>query len=149
MTATRNTIIALTLALSLALGACANKAQNGALMGATAGTAIGALTAGNKVEGALIGAGLGLMLGYMVGNEMDKYDQQQVTHALEYAPSGQPVSWRNPDSGGYYEATPAAAYQAEGRIYRDIQIESVIDGRSEMVHAKAYRNPDGSWQLVQ
>ena len=131
------------------LGACANKAQQGAGLGALAGATVGALTAGNKVQGAAIGAGAGLLLGYIIGNEMDKADQQQVAQTLENTPSGQTNSWHNPDTGNYYAATPQPAYEQDGRIYRDVEIESTVDGKKEIVHAKAYRNPDGTWQMVQ
>ncbi len=136
-------------ALLAMLTACANKAQQGAVGGATAGALIGALTAGNKVQGAAIGAGAGLLLGYIIGNELDKMDRENISNTLETTPSGQTTTWRNPDSGYYYQATPQAAYYQDDRIYRDVEIETTIDGRTEIVHAKAYRNPDGSWQLVQ
>lgn len=131
------------------LGACANKAQQSAGLGALTGSTVGALAAGNKGQGAAIGAAAGLLLGYIIGNEMDKADQRQVVQTLEGVPSGQTHAWRNPDSGNIYAATPQPAYQRNGRIYRDVEIESTIDGRKEIVHAKAYRNPDGSWQMVQ
>ena len=136
-------------ALLFLLTACANKAQQGAAAGATTGALIGALTAGNKVQGAAIGAGAGLLLGYIIGNEMDKMDREQISNTLETTPSGQTTTWRNPDTGYYYQATPQPYYEQDNRIYRDIELETTIDGKTEIVHAKAYRNPDGSWQLVQ
>jgi surface antigen len=43
------------------------------------------------------------MLGYIVGNEMDKFDRQELNGTYETAPSGQAASWRNPDSGNEYQ----------------------------------------------
>ncbi len=128
---------------------CADKAQSGAGMGALAGGLVGSLVSGNKLTGALIGAGIGLALGYIIGNEWDKYDQQQMNRTLEHTPSGQSASWVNPDSGARYQATPQPAYTQDGKVYRDVQLHGVVDGKEETVNAKAYRNPDGTWQLVQ
>lgn len=134
----------------LSASACANKAQTGAATGTAVGATIGALTFGNKVEGALIGAGAGLLLGYVIGNEWDKHDAKQVNNTLESTPSGQTTSWQNPDTGRYYQATPQPAYEQDNRTYRDVAITTTgPDGKKETVYAKAYRNPDGSWQLVQ
>ena len=148
---TRISILAAVLALSLVLTGCAsqNNARNYAGGGALLGAAVGALTAKNKVSGAAIGAGAGLLLGYILGNELDKNDQQQVNQALETSPSGRPVTWNNPDTGYRYEATPSPAYVENDRIYRDIELRSEIDGRMETVHAKAYRDIDGNWHLLQ
>lgn len=139
----------LTIAMLVFLTACANKAQQGASTGALLGATVGALTAGNKIQGAAIGAGIGLLLGYVIGNEWDKYDDQRLTSSLETAPSGHTSTWRNPDTGTYYEATPKPAYYEDNRVYRDVQLKAVVDGKEEVVNAKAYRNPDGSWTLVQ
>lgn len=141
---------------SLVLGAflfsfvgCANKAQSGAGLGALAGATVGALTAKNKVSGAAIGAGIGLLLGYMVGNEMDKYDREQISNTLEHQPSGKPMAWQNPDNGNKYEATPSPAYVQNDKIYRDITIKANVNGQEKDVKAKAYRDSDGTWTLVQ
>jgi surface antigen len=128
---------------------CADKAQSGAGLGALAGATVGALTSKNKVSGAAIGAGIGLLLGYMVGNEMDKHDKEQLNKALENQPSGKPMSWKNPDNGNQYEATPSPAYVQNDKIYRDIYIKANVEGEEKDVKAKAYRNPDGQWVLVQ
>lgn len=131
------------------LAACANKAQTGAGLGALTGATVGALTSKNKVSGAAIGAGIGLLLGYMAGNEMDKHDKEQISNALENQPSGQPMAWKNPDSGNTYEATPSPAYVQNDKIYRDIYIKANVDGQEKDVKAKAYRAADGQWVLVQ
>lgn len=128
---------------------CADKAQSGAGLGALTGAAVGALTSKNKVSGAAIGAGIGALLGYAIGNEMDKYDRQQIGKALEDHPSGKPMTWKNPDTGAQYEATPGTPYSANDKIYRDIYIKANVDGQEKDVKAKAYRNPDGTWVLVQ
>jgi surface antigen len=141
----------LVLSLALVAAGCANKAQSGAAAGATAGALVGALTSKNKLTGAAIGAGAGLLLGYVIGNELDKNDQKQINHTLETQPSGQTTTWKNPDSGRYYSATPEPAYTGpDNRTYRDIWIETTdSEGKPQKVKAKAYRNDDGTWVLVQ
>ena len=136
------------LLVSVAAG-CANRAQSGAGVGALSGALLGSLVSGNKLVGAGIGAGIGLALGYIIGNEWDKYDQQQLNRTLEYTPSGQATSWRNPDNGASYTATPQPAYSRDNRTYRDVKIKAVVDGNTEYVDATAYRQPDGTWRLVQ
>ena len=137
-------------ALLLSSAACSNRAQTGAGAGALGGAVIGALTTKNKALGAGIGAGIGLALGYIIGNEWDKHDEQQLNGTLEQNRTGQTSSWRNPDSGAYYQATPSAAYQRDDKVYRDVNIKATTpDGKTENVKATAYRQPDGTWRLVQ
>lgn len=128
---------------------CADKAQTGAGVGTLAGATIGALTAKNKVAGAAIGAGIGALIGYAIGNEMDKYDRAQIGKALEDHPSGKPMAWKNPDTGVQYEATPGTPYSQNDKIYRDVTIKANVDGQEKDMRAKAYRNADGTWVLVQ
>ncbi len=128
---------------------CADKAQSGAGVGALAGAAVGALTAKNKLTGAAIGAGVGALFGYVIGNEMDKHDKAQIGKVLEDQPSGKPMAWKNPDTGVQYEATPSTPYSQDHKIYRDVYIKANVDGQEKDLKAKAYRNPDGTWVLVQ
>ncbi|MGE4503752.1 MAG: glycine zipper domain-containing protein [Desulfovibrionaceae bacterium] len=143
------TTMAALLGLSLVLAGCATKGQTGAGTGALLGATVGALTSKNKITGAALGAGAGLLLGYIVGNELDKADEKQIAQTLETTPSGQTTSWRNPDTGYTYQATPRPAYMENERIYRDVEIQSMVDGHPQTVTARAYREPDGSWHLVQ
>ncbi|WP_417914306.1 glycine zipper domain-containing protein [Candidatus Electronema sp. JM] len=137
-------------ALSILLfTACApmNKAQMGGAGGAAAG-AIAGQAIGHNTGATLIGAAVGGMLGYMVGNEMDKFDQQQLTRAYETAPSGQPVAWTNPDNHNQYQVIPQPAYQGpNNQTCRKAEIVAVIDGKTERTHSNACRNAYGQWQL--
>ena len=145
-------LAAVLLALTLSAGCSGmGKAEHGAVLGGLGGAAVGSQLGpdDSRGENALIGAGIGAVLGYMVGNEWEKYDQRRLDRTLETAPSGQCSAWVNPDTGNRYTATPRAAYRRQGRIYRDVEIDGVVDGRREVVYAKAYRRSDGTWQLVQ
>lgn len=141
-------IAAVLLLTLLALTSCANKAQTGAVGGAAAGAIIGQAI-GHNTGGTLIGAAVGTMLGYIVGNEMDKYDRQQLNHVYERGTSSQPSSWVNPDTGNQYMVTPQPAYQnpSTQRVCRRAEINAVIDGRQEKTYSTACRDEYGQWEL--
>lgn len=138
------------LSLTVLVSSCAemNRAQMGAGGGAAAG-AIAGQAIGHNTEATLIGAAVGTMLGYMVGNEMDKYDRQQLNHVYERGISGQSDSWRNPDSGNTYQVTPQPAYSnpRTQQPCRQAEIESVINGKRETIYTTACRDQNGRWQL--
>jgi surface antigen len=140
--------IAVFLILGLTVTGCANKAQSGAGVGALTGGLIGAMVAGDKEEGALIGAVIGGLAGYAIGNEMDKYDRQQLNRAYETGQSNVAKSWVNPDSGNQYTVTPQQAYPGSGgKPCREARIDAVINGKPETVVTKACRASDGMWEL--
>ena len=143
--------ITLVLMLSLLAGCQTTQAGNAATLGTLAGATLGALTFKNKISGAAIGAGAGLLAGYIVGNEMEKSDQRQIANTLETVPSGQASQWVNPDTRTQYQAIPEPPRQyRDGRVERDVTLKArMADGSTRTVYAKAYRQPDGSWQMVQ
>ncbi len=139
--------------LLLTLASCADtpysKGQQGAGFGAAGGALIGQAL-GRNTEATLIGAAVGTMLGYIVGNEMDKYDRQELNQAYEYTPSGQSTSWQNPDNGNSYQVTPQPAYTQPSRPQqpcRQAEILATIDGRTEKTYTTACRNQQGQWVL--
>ena len=126
-----------------------NKAQMGAAGGAASGAIIGQAI-GHNTEATLIGMAVGTMLGYIVGNEMEKYDRQQLNHVYERGVSGQTTSWINPDQGTQYQVTPQPAYTApNSRVCRKAEITAIIDGKAEKTYTTACRDDHGQWQLQQ
>lgn len=123
-----------------------NKGQQGAIGGAAGGALLGQAI-GRNTEATLLGAAIGTMLGYIVGNEMDKYDRQQLNQAYERGPSGQPVAWVNPDTGNQYQVVPQPAYTTGNRVCREAVIMATIDGRPEETVTTACRNERGQWEL--
>lgn len=124
-----------------------NKGKQGAIGGAAGGALLGQAI-GKNTEATLIGAAVGSLLGYIVGNEMDKYDRQNLNQVYEAAPSGQTTSWQNPDSGNYYEVTPQPAYTAPQNPQqpcRKAEILATIDGQAEKTYTTACRNNQGQW----
>lgn len=132
----------------LTLSSCATKGQSGAVGGAAAGALIGQAI-GHNTGATLIGAAVGSMLGYIVGNEMDKYDREQLNHIYDRGVSNQRSSWINPDTGNQYAVTPQPAYQepSSQRICRRAEIEAVIDGKIEKTYSTACRDRYGRWEL--
>lgn len=144
--------IPLLLSLCILLSSCAGGQPNKAGMGAAGGAAGGALIGqaiGHNTEATLIGAAVGTMLGYMIGNEMDKYDREQLNHVYERGVSGQTNSWRNPDNGNQYQVTPQPAYSnpSNRQPCRQAEIQTIIDGKQETAYTTACRDNNGHWQL--
>lgn len=143
--------ISLVLCSILLLTSCSdmNKAQMGGLGGAGAGAIVGQAI-GHNTESTLIGTAVGTMLGYIVGNEMDKYDRQQLNHVYERGVSGQTSSWVNPDQGNEYKVTPQPAYRGPGnKICRKAEVTAIIDGKVEKAYTTACRDDYGHWQMQQ
>ncbi len=100
-------------------------------------------------QGAVGGAAAGAVIGQAIGNEMDKYDRMQLNNAYESGPSGQPVSWVNPDSGTNYQVVPQPAYQNSktNQVCRQADVMVTIDGQPQNTKTTACRNDQGQWQL--
>ncbi|MEE4165942.1 MAG: glycine zipper domain-containing protein [Desulfocapsaceae bacterium] len=125
-----------------------NKGQKGAIGGAAGGALLGQAI-GRNTEATIIGAAVGTVLGYIVGNEMDKFDRQQLNNAYERGPSGQPVTWVNPDSGNNYQVVPQPAYTnpTTSQVCREAEIMATIDGQPQVTKTVACRNDRGEWVL--
>lgn len=139
----------LILGVALILASCTgmNKSQQGAMGGAAGGALIGQII-GHNTEATLIGLAVGTMLGYIVGNEMEKYDREQLNHVYERGVSGNTSAWVNPDTGYQYEVTPQPAYTGpQNRWCRKAEIEAIIDGKREITNAVACRDSEGHWIL--
>jgi surface antigen len=120
--------------------------QAGAATGAAGGALLGQAISHNT-EGTLIGMAIGAILGYMIGNEMDKYDKEQLSNVYERGVSGQTSAWINPDYGQRM-ATPQPAYNGpQGQPCRNAILSAMIDGVWKKVNQTACRDPYGHWQL--
>lgn len=128
------------------------KATLGAAGAAAAGGLIGA-AAGGGPEGIVAGALLGGLLGGALGSVLDHQDRRYAYRAahdgLEYAPSGAPTDWYNPDSGHTGSLTPTRTWQRpDGAYCREFLSDVTIDGWKERAYGTACRQPDGSWRIV-
>jgi surface antigen len=148
------------LAAAFLLGACANggKGQKqtggtllGAGLGALAGSQIG--SGRGQLAAVAIGALAGAFLGNEVGKSLDRADEvameRSTQTALETAPSGQTVAWRNPDSGNSGTITPQPVVESNaGEFCREYQQTITVAGQSEQAYGTACRQADGSWKIV-
>lgn len=145
--------IALTLmSCSILLGGCSNLSNEdvGTLTGGVVGGLIGSQFGGGsgRVAAAAGGALLGSYLGNNIGKTMDKVDRLEMQRALETAPTGKTVAWKNPDSGARYTVQPTRTYYVQKQPCREYTALALIDGRSEKIHGKACRQADGSWKVM-
>jgi surface antigen len=144
--------------LSVLAGCTTHQSQIGSktAIGGLGGAAVGSLLTASQSQNPLAIAGgtlLGFLTGAAVGNRLDAADQQHATRAvnqaLEAAPTGQAVPWRNPDSGHTGTFTPTRTYQStQGQICREYQHVVLIGGREERAHGTACRQLDGSWKVL-
>ena len=133
------------------LGACESSPSKedigmatGAVLGGVLGHQIG--HGGGNTIATVGGAALGAFLGSRIGRGMDREDQSKAAAALEHSPDDRSTSWRNPNTGQIYSVTPTRTYESESGPCREFTTTTEIDGREEVVHGTACRQPDGSWR---
>jgi surface antigen len=147
--------VALAVAIVLAFAGCTSISDNpktavGGFGGAAVGGLIAAAAGGG---GAGIAAGVlgGALVGGLVGNMLDTRDKrlaaETANKALETAPSGKAVAWKNPDSGHAGTVTPVRTYQSGATYCREYHQTVTIGGKDERSNGTASRQPDGSWKI--
>ena len=145
-----------TLGIFLLTTGCATIQENPkTAIGGFGGAAVGGLIAGAAgANPAAIAASVigGALIGGLIGNLLDERDRklqaEAASRALEGAPTGTSVPWRNPDSGHAGTVTPTRTYQtAQGGYCREFQQTVTIDGKQERSYGTACRQPDGSWRI--
>lgn len=146
-------------AVMLLIGACTGdqgqKQSGGTLIGAGLGALAGSQIGSGRgqLAAVAIGALAGAFLGGEVGKSLDRADraamENSTQRALETAPAGQTVAWRNPDSGNSGTIVPQPAVQTDsGEYCREYQQTVVVGGKEEQAYGRACRQPDGSWKIV-
>ena len=144
--------------LAFGLTACqdgGDKQTLGTLLGAVGGAVVGSQI--GKGSGRLVAVAAGTLLGaYLgggIGKSLDKADrlaaEQTTQKTLEATPSGDTISWKNPDSGNSGTVTPQPPYQnATGQYCREYEQTITVAGKTEAAYGTACRQPDGSWKIV-
>ncbi|MEI7668988.1 MAG: RT0821/Lpp0805 family surface protein [Pseudomonadota bacterium] len=137
-------------------GSGISKRDVGTVLGGVGGAAIGStMGKGNgRIAATAAGAILGGLIGNSVGGSLDNadasYANQTTQRALETAPAGQALPWRNPESGNSGVVIPQAPYQtSDGSYCREFQQKIVVGGKAQSGYGKSCRQADGSWQIVQ
>jgi len=144
--------------LATSLTACqttgGQKETGGTLLGAGLGALLGSQFGSGRGQLAAVAIGAlgGAMLGNSIGRSLDRADRIHAARAAEAAhsaPIGQPVVWRNPDSGNQGSITPLREGNdsATGAYCREYQQSVTVDGRTEQAYGTACRQPDGSWKI--
>ena len=160
--AKRGGIAVLALVFALATTGCASiqetyednpKAVLGSVTGGTAGGVIAAVAGANP---ALIAASVlaGGLLGGYIGHKLDDKDKRMATEAaqkaFEQSRTGEPVAWRNPDSGNSGSVTPTRTYQiADGQYCREYRQDIMIGNEKHQTSGTACRGADGTWKIQQ
>lgn len=146
------TRISATIALAL-LAACESqpsKQDIGMATGAVLGGVIGHQIGGGRGQAVATigGAALGAFVGSRVGRNMDRNDQARTTHALDKSADGESTAWRNDETGTRYAVTPTRTYRGDSGLCRDFTSVAQIEGRDEVVHGTACKQPDGTWKAL-
>jgi surface antigen len=141
-----------TLTFSLFLTSCAEltNADVGTVAGGVVGGILGNQIGGGagRVAATAGGAMLGAFIGGNIGRTMDKVDRMQMQRALETAPVGRTVRWKNPDNGYSYAVRPVKTYYVHQQPCREYTTHAIIGGKSQEIYGKACRQGDGSWRVV-
>lgn len=140
------------LVFPLLLSGCAemNNEDVGTLTGGVVGGLLGSQFGGGsgQVAAAAGGVLLGAYLGGQIGKTMDRQDRLEMQRALETAPTGQAVQWKNPDNGNKYSVKPTRTYYVQKQPCREYITKAMIGGKPEQIYGKACRQADGSWKVV-
>jgi surface antigen len=141
------------LTLLLTAGGCT---QDGRLRTGYVGTVMGGALGGwfgsqvgegvGRVAATTGGALAGAYVGGEVGRAMEPADRTKVHDTLENTPTGETVSWRNPDTGVRYEVTPTRTFESQDAPCRDYTTQAWIEGQPEVVRGTACRRADGTWR---
>ncbi|WP_231362666.1 MULTISPECIES: RT0821/Lpp0805 family surface protein [unclassified Thioalkalivibrio] len=148
MTSRILTILFLVVSVTLLAGCqTVSKQQTGALIGGAAGGVIGSQIGGGRGRTAAIIAGTlaGAAVGGSVGRSMDDVDRMRVSRTLETVPDRQSSTWRNPNTGHQYHATPTRTYRSSGQDCREYQVQATMDGYPETINGTACRDASGRW----
>ena len=144
--------------LAVALSACGatggQKQTGGTLLGAGLGALAGSQIGSGRGKLAAVAIGTlgGALIGNSVGRSLDRADRIQAARAAQSAhtaPIGQPVAWRNPDSGNRGSITPVREGRdtSTGAYCREYQQTVTVNGRTEQAYGTACRQSDGSWKI--
>ncbi len=141
----------MSLGLSVLLSGCAVSNEDaGTLTGGVLGGLIGSQFGGGsgQVAAAAGGALLGAYLGGNIGRTMDRQDRIEMQRALETAPTGREVRWKNPDNGNRYSVKPTRTYYHQQQPCREYVSHAQIGGKTEEIYGRACRQADGSWKVI-
>lgn len=118
----------------------------GGILGGVVGNRVGRHN-GNAEFGTVAGAIIGVVVGKSIGRDIDKRDASCAAHALEKAPNGQSIAWRNPDSGLDFRLTPTESFRRDGNLCRRYRTETIRGNERVKARSEACRTADGKWHF--
>lgn len=133
--------------IGISSGRC-NRQVVGTVVGGIVGGVIGNNVSSeeNKRLGTVAGAIVGAVIGNKIGRNMDNADGRCTNQALERAPDGQVVAWKNPDTGYRYSVTPYKTYRRDdGRYCREYKF-TAAKRDTHNYRETACRSDNGVWQ---
>lgn len=149
---TMNKMLIASLSSVLLLSGCAevNNESAGTVAGGVIGGLLGSQFGGGsgKVAATIGGAVIGSLIGGNIGRNMDARDQAQMQRALETAPTGKPIHWKNPDNGNQYTVKSTRTFYHDDQACREYTTNAIIGGKTEQIVGKACRQSDGSWKVI-
>ena len=125
-----------------------NRAAIGTVLGGVIGGVVGSQVgdgSGRKVA-IVLGTVIGAVIGREIGRDLDQADRACVGHALELAPVGQRVAWKNERTGVSYLLIPVASKEKGGNC-RSYDLQLSLGGKTEKQRGRACRSGDGTWQI--
>ncbi len=85
-------------------------------------------------------------------SSLDDEDQaamiQHFNHAMESAPTGQPVTWTNPSGIAVQLSATRTFQRADGTYCREFSQSLTSGGQPNVAKGTACRQSDGTWQIV-
>ncbi|MBP0438912.1 hypothetical protein [Tianweitania sediminis] len=136
-----------TVSLALLLIALAGCSASG--FGSTASSFVQPEAEERPVGAALLEAMAGGLVGGTIGRELETRDRRSALEAeyraLEYTPSGQPVTWRNQRANTYGEVVAAQPYRVGSQDCRQYYHTVFVKGNPHSARGTACRNANGSW----
>lgn len=125
----------------------------GAIVGGLLGSHIGGGGRAGNAAAITIGALAGGIMGHSIGVQLDHADIEAMNRtqqkALEYAKTGQRVSWKNPDTGVSGYVVPIRTYVVQGQNCREYTQTVKIGGKTQQAFGRACRRDDGAWEIIQ
>jgi len=124
----------------------------GAILGGTAGGVIASEVDGSP-QAIAAGVILGGLIGGAIGNSLDQMDRQYMAEtaqeSLESSPTGEALTWQNPDNGHRGSLTPVKTFKTKDDVYcREFHQTVTVDGQSELAAGTACRQSDGTWKII-
>ena len=130
-------------------GSC-NREEIGAVVGGVIGGAVGANNSSpeNRTVAVIIGAAAGALIGSRIGRTLDDADRGCFGHVLEIGAAGQPVKWKNPETGVAFSLVPGGGNVVKGKPCRQFTLTSTRGKQLEKRSGTACQTAVGVWSMA-